>query len=352
MEEIFIVIRAGGTGTRLWPLSTSALPKQFVPVFSSRTMLQETVARVAPFGYEHIFVTTNQQYLELTHTQVPEIFSAHIFAELLKRNTGPGIAYEVASLVAAGISLDAVVATIPADDFIERPELFRASLGIIAAQVRAHPESIVMPVVTPEQIDPGYSYVRADFSAGTTGPLTDWVEKPDRDTCAQMIETGSWYAHTGMYVWRLGTVVHLFEMHAPEVWRAVCDMQKKIAAGDFENARVIAAQLPIISIESLLTKQVSARVAYMADTWGWSDVGKWMVLKNVLAHDEADNVVSRAHAEFVDAHRNVVYGDGEKTIVCVGVDDLIVVETEAYVLVCRENLAHHVTALAERFNKA
>ncbi len=346
-----IVIRAGGTGTRLWPLSTSTLPKQFVPVFSERTMLQETVGRVAAFGYENIFITTNQRYVDLTRAQVPEIPSTHIFAELLKRNTGPGIAFEVASLCAAGIDVETVIASIPADDYIERSDLFREAIDAIANFLDTHPEHIVMPVVTPEYIDPGYSYVRADFSGEPVGPLTDWVEKPDAETCALMITAGSWFAHTGMYFWKLKTIVALFESCAPEVWNQVCEIQKMIAGGDEERARAAAAQLPIISIESLLTKQALVRSAYLADGWGWSDVGKWMVLKNVLSADASENVVSRARAEFIDAHRNVVYGDGAKTIVCVGVDDVIVVETDAYVLVCRADLAHNVSTLAERFNK-
>ncbi len=350
MEALYIVIRAGGTGTRLWPLSTSALPKQFVPVFSDRTMLQETVARVAPFGYENIFVSVNQRHADLVGVQVPEILPQNIFSEILKRNTGPAIAFEVASLLARGISGDAVVATIPADDFIAHPELFQASLQKIAAHVGAHPDEIIMPVVTPQLIDPGYSYVRANFD-GDFGPLTDWVEKPDAETCGEMIKSHSWYAHTGMYVWRLDTIKNLFETLAPQVWQQVCEVQKLLAAGDEDAARAAAAQLPIISIESLLTKQAPARAAFMAGEWGWSDVGKWPVLKELLPADESSNVASHATAEFVDAHRNMVHGDGKKTVVCVGVDDLIVVETDAYVLVCRADLASQVSALAERFNK-
>ena len=98
MGQLKIVIRAGGTGTRLWPLSTSDVPKQFVPVLSDKSLLQETFARVAVFGVENIFVTTNTRYVDLVREQLPELSVDHIIAEPLKRNTGPGIAFETATL--------------------------------------------------------------------------------------------------------------------------------------------------------------------------------------------------------------------------------------------------------------
>lgn len=352
MRQIKIVIRAGGTGTRLWPLSTADIPKQFVPVLSDKSLLQEAFERVRVFGVENIFVTTNVRYVDLVSSQLPELDAAHIIAEPLKRNTGPGVAYETAALKEFFKEENPIIISIPSDDFVGNPEAFADGVRAIIAYLENNPEMIVMPLVTPTIVDPGYTYVKSELSASTEiAPITSWIEKPDADVCAQMIAEGSWFAHTGMYMWQLDTAVKMFETVAPDVWKKVCVVRERVASGDVDAARTAANELPIISIESLATKAYANRAGFFADNWNWSDVGKWTVVKDLLTSDDHKNTANHKQVKFVNAENNLVYGNADKRVVLVGVSDLIVVDRGGHLLVCKIDEAHNIGKISEEIQK-
>ncbi len=349
MTPTVIVIRAGGSGSRLWPLSTADMPKQFIPVLSEQSLLQETFERVREFGADNIFVTTNVRYVGLVAEQIPELALSHIIAEPLKRNTGPGIAFETAMLREFFPEADPIIASIPSDDHVAHPRMFVDSVRQIAAHLRLHPEHIVMPVIAPEAIDPGFSYVRAvgETADAEFGEITDWVEKPDIETCGAMLESGEWFAHTGMYFWQLSTVSRAFEEIAPDVWRIAQNVAEAVVQQDSAAAAACAAEFPIISIESLLTKQFSNKASYQAGAWGWSDVGKWLVVKSLLAADADSNAASCDAVKFVNSQNNLVYSAKQKPVVCVGVENLVIVETAKHLLVCHASESHRIGAILE-----
>lgn len=351
MGQLKIVIRAGGTGTRLWPLSTSDVPKQFVPVLSDKSLLQETFARVAIFGVENIFVTTNSRYVDLVREQLPELSVDHIIAEPLKRNTGPGIAFETATLAGIFGDENPIIASIPSDDFVGNPEAFVTSVQAIADYLNEHERFIVMPLVTPAAVDPGYSYVRAEFGADVTATISEWVEKPDAELCRAMIGTGTWFAHTGMYFWKLNTAIAMFEHLVPLVWQRVLQIRDELATNNANAALQHAHELPIISIESMVTKLYSAKVGFLADGWHWSDVGKWTVVKELLKTDDKRNASSHDQVHFVNAHNNLVYGAQGKRVVCVGVSDLVIVDRGDHLLVCRIEESHNIGTISEELSK-
>jgi len=353
MSALKIVIRAGGTGTRLWPLSTTDVPKQFVSVLSDKSLLQETFARVATFGVENIFVTTNMRYVGLVRAQLPQLPADHIIAEPLKRNTGPGMAFETAVLASLFGEENPVIASIPSDDFVGNAEQFVIALEQIAAYLEREPEHIVLPLVTPAAVDPGYTYVRAALAEtdAALAPIIEWVEKPDTELCGQMVASGGWFAHTGMYVWKLKTAVAMFQQLAPQVWNLVCRVRDGLAVGNTDAAMQQANELPIISIESLATKLYGAKVGYRADAWNWSDVGKWAVVKELMQHDEKSNASSHNETHFINARNNLVYGKPGKRVVCVGVADLIIVDRGDHLLVCRIDESHNIGSIAEQISK-
>ncbi len=351
MGQLKIVIRAGGTGTRLWPLSTSDLPKQFVPVLSDKSLLQETFERVSVFGIENIFVTTNARYVDIVREQLPELLVDHIISEPLKRNTGPGIAFETAVLAGIFADENPIIASLPSDDFIGNTDAFIASVRAIENYLNEHERFIVMPLVTPAAVDPGYSYVRAEFGSNATAAINEWVEKPDAELCRAMIGTGTWFAHTGMYFWKLQTAVRMFEHLVPGVWQRVVQIRDAAHGGDAAAALQAAHELPIISIESLVTKLYAAKVGFLADAWQWSDVGKWTVVKELLKTDDKRNASTHDQVHFVNAHNNLVYGARGKRVVCVGVSDLIIVDRGDHLLVCRIEESHNIGAISEDLGK-
>lgn len=353
MSQLTIVIRAGGTGTRLWPLSTSDIPKQFVPVLSEKSLLQETFERVREFGVANIFVTTNARHVSIVHEQLPDLSPDHIIAEPLKRNTGPGVAFETAVLAARFGDMNPVVASIPSDDFVGNADAFVHALHEIANYLDREPEMIVMPLVTPELVDPGYTYVRSGFVGASpdVAQITDWVEKPDPELCGKMLASGEWFAHTGMYVWKLHTACLMFEQTVPGVWARVCQMRNELQSGNVDAALQHANELPIISVESMVTKLYPHKAGYRSDDWDWSDVGKWTVVKELLKADEKNNASSHGQVHFVNAQNNLVYGQEGRRVVCVGISDLVIVDRGGHLLVCRIEEAHNVGAISEELSK-
>lgn len=349
--SIAVVIRAGGSGTRLWPISTRALPKQFLPILSEKTLLQETWQRVLWFGAENIFVTANREHADLVRTQLPELLPDHLLLEPAGRNTGPAMALETAAL-AKILPPDTVVASVPADDFVSNAEAFANMVQAAAAYLVDHREHIILPVVTPSYLDIGFSYLQAELpEVDALAPITDWVEKPDLPTCAKMLASGDWFAHAGMYVWTLETAVHAFTTLAPDAWHVVQDVLEMLAEKQNADAARLMNELPFISIESLITKTHPHKTAYLADALGWSDVGKWPVVKNLLpAADAAANVVTGAGAHFLQAENNLVYSLGDKKIVCVGVHDLLVVEGKKYILICAADQAAVIGDLSKKLD--
>lgn len=346
MSRLVIVIRAGGAGTRLWPLSTTERPKQFVPVLGELTLLQQTFERVRDFGIDSIFVTTNVRHVDLVREQLPELAPSNIIAEPAKRNTGPAIAYETAVLAQRFAGEDVVIASLTSDDFVGNPESFRDALGHIADFLETHPDEIVMPMITPRVADVGFSYLRAQFiESDRIARITEWVEKPDVTTCSAMVESGEWFAHAGMYFWKLTTAVRAFETHAPEVWARVCTVRD---AENLTDALALAEQLPSISIESLITKNYAHKSAYLADEWQWSDVGKWHVVKTLLPEGAERNVQTPGRVHFIDTKNTLVYSTTGRRVVCVGVEDLVVVDTGDELLVCRAEDSARIGSLIEK----
>lgn len=348
MRQIKIVIRAGGAGTRLWPLSTPEVPKQFLPVLSEKSLLQEAFERVRSFGFENIFVTTNVRYVDLVVKQLPELYKGHIIAEPLKRNTGPGIAYETAALKTIFKDEDPIIISIPSDDFVKNPDAFVAGVKDIVTYIENNGEMIVMPLVTPTAVDPGYSYVKSELGLNTEiAPITSWVEKPDVELCQQMVSEGSWFAHTGMYMWQLSTAVNMFETVAPDVWSRAVSVYERMSQEDVDGARGLAEGFPIVSIESLATKAYEYRAGFFADAWGWSDVGKWSVVKNLLPQDEFGNVAKGGRTTFVKGENNLFYGDAAERAVIVGLSNVIVVEREGKLLICSSDHAHNISSFID-----
>lgn len=353
MADQIIVIRAGGTGTRLWPLSTAAIPKQFVPVLSKKSLLQETFERVRVFGVANIFITTNARHVPLVEQQLKDLPRDHIIAEPLKRNTGPAIAYETAVFASYFAEhwpgADPVIASIPADDFVAHPEIFVADVKKITEYLDGHRDEIVMPLTKPQRVDPGLSYVRAGINSSNFGSVSEWVEKPEPETCSSFIASGEWFVHTGMYFWKLSGAVKMFQEFAPDVWRTVEFMAGAVASGQRAAALKYAEQLPIVSIESLVTKKYPRKIGFQANNWGWSDVGKWSVVKDLLQSDEKSNVRSHEQVHFVNAENNLVFGAAGKRVVCVGVQGLYIVDNGEQLLVCRSEDAHEVGKISEQF---
>ena len=246
-----IVIRAGGIGTRLWPMSRKNNPKQFQKVVGNKTMIRTTYERIFDLAKkpDDIFMSINEQFIDKAKNEVPEIVDKNIIIETDTRNTGPAMCLEVCFLEKYCDSND-VVASLPSDDYISNSSIFRDLLLTTEKFIKENPEYILTPAICPNYPDTGYTYFKAGKNLWKNKKevifsVDSIVEKPNLEYCKDLIKTGIYYCHTGMYLWQLGHIVKLFKKFQPNMYK-ICS---KIADDLFLNNTLIANNLIYNCIE-------------------------------------------------------------------------------------------------------
>jgi mannose-1-phosphate guanylyltransferase len=320
------LILAGGSGTRFWPLSRRGRPKQLLALEGGRTLLQETVARLAPLvGPREVWVSTTRELAPEVRRQLPEVPAEQVLEEPVGRNTAPAIAWSVASMPAA--AREGVVGVFPADHRIGEPGAFRDTVGRAAGVVER--EDLVMTLgVKPSRPDTGYGYLELGE------PLADELdlrrvarfrEKPEPAMAEAFVRSGNHLWNAGIFVFRGSTLLALLAEHRPELAAGIAGV-----VADPRRAGELYPRLPSISIDYALMEKLD-RLATLPLDCGWSDLGSWEALAEVLPVDEAGNAC-RGETLAVDAQGNLLFADAG-TVAVLGVRDLVVVRTADAVLV-------------------
>lgn len=351
-----IVIRAGGSGTRLWPLSRQAEPKQFQALLSDRSLLRQTFERVKPAlsDPEDMYVSVNRAHVERLRQELPEIVSSNIIAEPDNRNTGPAMCLEICFLEQR-LPSETIIATLPSDDHITNEQAFCSMLQACEEFISAHGEYIVTPAVTPEYPESGYSYLRAGERLGGTENVVlykaeDIIEKPGKETCEELIKQGNYFWHTGMYVWKLGRIAELFEELQPELIKACRQISKDIITpGKEAMAAEAYSRLEKTSVESAITTKVSTLALSVAPGLGWSDVGKWRSIKRILAQDIRANMLDN-NAIAHNSEGNLVISREKKLIVLNHVKNLAIIETPDALLISDMDAGEDIKKIIEQLS--
>lgn len=351
-----IVIRAGGHGTRLWPLSRRHKPKQFQQIFGNKVLLRMAFERVYSLvaTCDDIYVSCNEEYVEALAQLIPEIPSKNYILEPEARNTGAAIALETAYLRAQGVSDDTVVLTIPSDDYIGDEGAFRMLMQDIEQFLKGHGEYVVAPSTLPVVPSDGYTYVSTgtlvDETPGHAVTLiADWVEKPDQARSRELIATGRYYAHIGMYAWTLGTACRLWEQYKPEIWALVQEAVDAMQSTNKVAVQRAYARIPAETIETMLMQHVSELATVVDTSMQWSDVGKWQTIKHLMEKNDEGNV----HRGTIVSHEsagNLVFAPEGKMVAILGMKDTIVVDTDDVLLICPSEKSGELKSLIKKIS--
>jgi mannose-1-phosphate guanylyltransferase len=362
---VYVVILAGGGGTRLWPLSRARRPKPFLPLLEGgRSLLAATVDRLAPLvSPADVYVVTDARYASLVREAAPSIAPDHVVGEPLGRNTAAAVA-----LAAHAIErpLDEVMISLHADQAIADEAGFRAALE--AAALRAADGDIVTLGITPTEPATGYGYILATGAASTyagrdTYRVERFEEKPSPPRAQELIAGGRAYWNAGSFVWRRDTLLAGLAAHAPDVDRPIADWFARPdavsdAALEAWPAAAIAdvyAGLPARAIDHALLEPASlqGRVAVVPAAVGWSDLGSWSALRQHRATDDGSVVTTEAGARVVEvaSSGNLVHAGSGRTIALVGVQDLVIVDTPDALLVSRTGASEDVKAVVDRLRE-
>ncbi len=343
--DLWAVLMAGGAGTRFWPASRRALPKQFLRVAGRRTLLQETAARLGTLvPPERRIVVTGREHADLVRKQLRRLPSENVLLEPLGRNTTACIAW--AALEIARRDARAIQAVLPSDHVIQPAAGFRRLLAH-AADEAAESGALLTFGVRPTHPATGYGYIETGARLGTRGKtdvlaVERFVEKPDRARAEQFLASGRFLWNSGMFVWSTPAILAALRAHAPEV---LAPLERAHAAGTVADAY---PALPAVAIDvAVMEKARGVRV--LPFDLAWSDVGAWPALGELLPADAAGNVADGGALVVAhDACGNVVHAPKGSLVALVGVKDLVVVRAGKALLVCPRERAQDVKQIVDR----
>jgi len=344
LPALRVVLLSGGSGTRLWPLSREACPKQFLALAGDNTLFQDTWLRAqALAGGVAPIVVANEEHRFLAAEQLRQIGVEHapILLEPIARNTAPAIA--AAALKARSGGDDPVLLVLPSDHLVRDVNAFHAAVH--AALPAAEAGALVMFGITPDAPETGYGYLHAAPGEGVRDVLR-FVEKPDAASAQTYLDSGDHYWNSGMFLFRASRYLDELERHQPRMRKAV-EQALHGARDDGDFIRLDAdafAASPSDSIDyAVMEKTAAAKV--LAVDFGWNDVGSWAALWQLSAHDGHGNA---HHGDVIAIAARNSYVHARRLVALVGVEDLIVVETDDAVLVAHKDKVQQVKDVVTR----
>ena len=342
------VILSGGSGTRLWPLSREAFPKQFLRLAGAGSMLQETWSRAAPLATAAPIVVAGEEHRFMVAEQLREAGcrDARILLEPAARNTAPAIA--AAALEASRDGLDPLLLVLPSDHVIADGEGFRKAVA--AAQSAADAGKLVTFGIVPAGPETGYGYIKAASGEGVRA-VERFVEKPDPQTAAAYVASGDYFWNSGMFLFRASAFLAELERHQPAMLAACRDALAK-ARRDEDFVRLDKAAFcasPSDSIDYAVMEKTADAAVLPIDA-GWNDVGSWAALWQVAQQDGAGNA---HHGDVLaqDCRNTLAWGDG-RLVALLGLDDVVVVDTADAVLVAHRDKVQDIKGIVSSLKRA
>lgn len=339
-KHTYCVIMAGGIGSRFWPMSRTAYPKQFLDFLGlGRTLIQQTFDRFLPLcPPENILVVTNAQYAPIVKQQLPQLRDDQVLTEPSRRNTAPCVAY--ADHVIAKRDPEARIIVAPSDHLVMKEQEFQDTIRLALRQAESA-DCLVTLGIKPSRPDTGYGYIQFTEGGTVADPrvkkVASFREKPDHATAVGFLESGDFLWNSGIFVWTLASIRRAFARHLPK-------MEEQFAAGAAyygtpKEAAFITdtyAACESISIDYGVMEKAD-NVYVVPSDFGWSDLGTWGSLYTHVPKDAQGNAAVGEQVRLYDCSGNMVHVQDDRLVVLQGLEDCIVVSTPDALLVCRKH---------------
>ncbi|MGE5402240.1 MAG: mannose-1-phosphate guanylyltransferase [Ignavibacteriales bacterium] len=338
--DLYAVIMAGGVGARFWPRSKEKKPKQLLKIFGQNSMIQDTINRLEGLvEKQNIYIVTNKIQKTEIKNQLPEIPVENIIDEPFGKNTAAAIG--LASIIIGKRNKEAVILTLPADHIIKEKDEFQNTLKK-AAEFAYSKRGLVTIGINPTRPETGYGYIQIDEK-----PVEDnifkvltFAEKPNYATAVRFIESGDFLWNSGMFIWRIDSIMNEISIHMPELFEGLQEIEGSVNTPGFEKTLShVYGQLKSISIDYGVMEK-SENVYLTRGVFSWSDVGSWEEVYQLTEKDDDGNaVVGKTYCQ--NTSDSYIYSPKKFTAV-VGVENLIVINTEDALLICRRDKAQEV----------
>ncbi|MFA9375927.1 MAG: mannose-1-phosphate guanylyltransferase [Lachnotalea sp.] len=343
--KVYGVIMAGGSGTRFWPLSRKTLPKQLLNLSGNGLMINETIDRMADFiKKEDIFIVTNTEQVDKMKELVEVgILMDHILAEPAARNTAACVGYAAMEIIKK--YGDGIMCIFPADHYIKQETEFVKVLKN-AVKAAENSDKLVTIGITPTFPATGYGYINFDKQEkNEIKTVQKFVEKPNYETAVKYMKSGEFLWNSGMFIWKSSTILDNFKRFLPKVNNAIEQIGQAMGTpAEKETIDRIYPDIPSISIDYGIMER-SDDVVVLEGDFGWNDVGSWDTLGVLYDTDDNGNIIKGDQIN-IETSNCISYSD-KRLIATIGIDNMIIVETDDVVLVCAKDKAQDVKKIVD-----
>lgn len=350
-DAVYAVVMAGGSGTRFWPASRRLLPKQFLTLVGSRTMLQSTVDRCIPWiPLSRVRIVTNAIQAQEVVAELPDLNPAHVLVEPCARNTAPCIGLAAAQLLET--DPDAVMVVLPSDHVIQSTEVFRAAVDRAVGIVRNARESFVLFGVPPTYPATGFGYIQRGVPLPVEGSfhVQAFREKPSLSVAEQFIQTGEYYWNCGIFVWRADAILNALREFQPQIFESLQRMLSLSRTKGWPFAlEAEFSQMTSISIDHGVLERVR-NVVILEAPFQWDDVGSWLALQRLLGSNEQGNTISGLHCG-IDTAGCIIRTSDSHLVATLGVENMIIVHTPDATFVASKSNENAIRDLVTELEK-
>lgn len=339
---------AGGQGTRLWPMSRHDRPKQLFNLVTNQSLLKDTIDRVTPkFPLKNIFIATNQNYVELIKKQIPNFPSENIFSEPSIQDTAACIG--LTTLRISKLDPNATIAILSADHYIGKEKKFREILEK-AGKLANRDKKIVILGIKPTRPATEFGYINISKSAKSIEKykvfnVKKFVEKPDIATAKKYVKSWKYFWNAGMFIYPANVMMKKIAQYMPKNYKILMKINEQLGHKNEDKiVKKLYSQLEKISIDYGILEKSNDLLVIPADL-NWNDIGNWGALKDMLSEDEDKNI-TKGNLITIDTKGSLIYGS-KKPIVTLGVENMIIVDTEDVTLICPKNKSADIKKIIE-----
>ncbi len=334
---------AGGVGSRFWPVSRAAHPKQFIDILGTgKSLIRQTYERfVKQLPLENIYVVTNESYRKLVKEQLPELGDDQILGEPLGRNTAPCIAYASYKIHQKDPTATVIIA--PSDHLIMEEDRFFECINT-GLDFANKEKSLITIGIQPNRPDTGYGYIQYIEKEAAKGvnEVKTFTEKPSLEIAKTFLESGDFLWNAGIFIFKTSTIKHAFEKHLPDMHKLFKDGNKLYGTEEEQTfINQVYEQCSNISIDYGIMEKAD-NVYVVPGSFGWSDLGTWNSLYDMLEKDKNGNALVGKHVKLYESKGNLISVPKNKMVVVKGVKDLIIVEADNILLVCEKSREQEV----------
>lgn len=345
--KITAVILAGGRGERFWPKSRTNCPKQFLSLTTDgETMIQKTVKRLSSLvNIDDTFIVTNKKYIGLVNEQLPDLPLGNIIAEPAARNTAPCIGL-AAGMIQKKYGEETVMLVLPSDHLIKFNAMFIDTLKQ-AVKIAEINNNLVTIGITPTYPETGYGYINFAVNEYENGAykVVRFVEKPNIEKAKEYVNSGEYLWNSGMFVWKTSSILKNIETHIPEMYSGLTKITDSYGSNGFDE--VLRTEYPQLKSESIDfgVMEKADDIYTIPGNFGWDDVGSWLALERINPTNDYGNMIN-GDVVSVDTKNTTIIGN-KKLIATIGLEDMVIVDTDDALLICSKDNTQDVKKIIE-----